>query len=88
MSMRRHAARVGTLGRTAAGLAVAMAALFTGCGGGGSERPPPELTQRERDSILAQSRLPHASGVGAALRAQDRATGANAGVDSIAASVP
>lgn len=30
-----------------------------------------ELTQRERDSLLAQSRIPGARGVGAAMRAAD-----------------
>lgn len=30
-----------------------------------------DLTQRERDSILAQSRIPGARGVGAAMRAAD-----------------
>jgi hypothetical protein len=30
-----------------------------------------ELTQRQRDSLLAQSRLPGARGVGAAMRAAD-----------------
>ena len=88
MSMRRHEARAEAPGHAIAGLAIAMATLLAGCGGGGDEQPDPELTQRERDSLIAQSRLPHASGVGAALRAQDRATDANARLDSIAASVP
>ena len=66
---------------------VIAAALLSGCGGEESQRAP-EPTEHQRDSVIAESRLPGASGVGAALRAQDRATAANARVDSIAASVP
>jgi hypothetical protein len=49
--------------------------------------PPPERTERERDSLIAGSRLPGAAGVGAAMRAQDRAAAANARIDSIAGSM-
>lgn len=87
MSVERFEARGGALRRTIVGMALAVSMLPAGCVGG-DERPAPELTQRERDSIIAQSRLPHASGVGAALRAQDRATAANARLDSIAGSLP
>lgn len=54
----------------------------------GAADEPPERTERERDSLIAQSQLPGAVGVGAALRAQDKANTTNAVVDSIARSVP
>ena len=42
------------------------------------------LTQRQRDSAVAASRLPGAGSVGAALRAQDSAARRNARLDSLA----
>ncbi|MGH7568920.1 MAG: hypothetical protein ACREL9_08130 [Gemmatimonadales bacterium] len=53
--------------------AVAGTALAFACGegGGGSAQAGDSLTQRQRDSILAQSRIPGARGVGAAMRAAD-----------------
>ena len=50
------------------------------------ESEAPERTERERDSLIAQSRLPGAAGVGAAMRAQDKASAVNAKIDSIARS--
>ena len=56
---------------------VLLLALAVGCGGGGSGGgasgggPGDTLTQRQRDSILAQSRIPGARGVGSAMRAAD-----------------
>ena len=44
-------------------------ALAAACGGAPAARDA--LTQRERDSILAQSRIPGARGVGAAMRVAD-----------------
>ena len=41
------------------------------------------LTRRERDSVLGASRLPGASGIRGALRAQDSAAAQNARADSI-----
>jgi hypothetical protein len=41
-------------------------------------------TERERDSILGASRLPGATGVRGALRAQDSAGAQNARLDSLA----
>jgi hypothetical protein len=52
------------------------------------ERPDePERTDRERDSLIAESRLPGAAGVGAAMRAQDKASATNVRLDSIAESI-
>lgn len=42
------------------------------------------MTQRQRDSVLAQSRLPGASGVGKAMRAADSAKARQAQLDSAA----
>ena len=73
--------------RATAGLvAGALVAVLAACGG--DEGEPPPRTDRERDSLIAQSALPHASGVGAALRAQDRAASVNSTLDSIAGTVP
>jgi hypothetical protein len=41
-------------------------------------------TERERDSIIGASRLPGATGVRGALRAQDSAAAQNARLDSVA----
>ena len=48
---------------------LALALTLAGCSGGGARDS--NLTQRERDSILAQSRIPGARGVGAAMRVAD-----------------
>ena len=64
---------------------VIAAALFTiGCAG--SDTPANNrdtMTQRQRDSVLAQSRLPGAQGVGRALSASDSVRARNAQLDSI-----
>jgi hypothetical protein len=46
-----------------------------------SKRP---ATERERDSVLGASRLPGATGVRGALRAQDSAAARNSRLDSVA----
>jgi hypothetical protein len=46
-----------------------------------SKRP---TSERERDSVLGASRLPGATGVRGALRAQDTAAAQNARLDSVA----
>jgi len=43
--------------------------MLAGCAG----KKPPERTERERDSLIAQSRLPGAAGVKAALKVSDSA---------------
>jgi hypothetical protein len=48
--------------------------LAAACSGGGSSQQTVNrdtLTQRQRDSILAQSKIPGASGVGRAMKAAD-----------------
>ncbi|MDH3732813.1 MAG: hypothetical protein OEU54_04730 [Gemmatimonadota bacterium] len=76
---------IGRVAQTGA-LVIVSALWSTACGG--TESEVPQRTDRERDSLIAQSALPHASGVGAALRAQDKGDAINARIDSIAKSVP
>jgi hypothetical protein len=60
-----------------------VATLLLGCS---SDRPANNrdtMTQRQRDSVLAQSGLPGAQGVGRALSASDSVRARNAQLDSI-----
>jgi len=59
--------------------------LVAGACGGSSDRNAnaDTLTQRQRDSIVAASKLPGAKAVGAALRASDAAAARAATLDSI-----
>jgi hypothetical protein len=55
-------------------VAAALALLAACSGSDGGSRPSVNrdtLSQRQRDSILAQSRIPGAAGVGRAMRAAD-----------------
>jgi len=67
------------------GLAVVV--VLAGCGKSNTQAKGPELTERQRDSILALQPLPGASVVGSALKASDREAGqaaaTNAAVDSL-----
>lgn len=53
-----------------------------------TEAERPERTDRERDSLIAESLLPGAQGVGGALRAQDTASARIRMLDSIARANP
>lgn len=66
-------------------LALALVSLSLGCG---SKGDPPQRTERERDSLVGQSRLPGARGVQGALNASDSAAARNARLDSVAAAAP
>ncbi len=60
--------------------------LLTACSGGKSAKSAAEgdsLTERQRDSILAQSRIPGASGVGKAMRAADSTNARIRATDSV-----
>jgi len=59
---------------------ILLVTVAAGCVG----RRPPERTERERDSIIGQSRLPGAAGVKGALKASDSAAARKARLDSIA----
>ena len=65
--------------------AIALCLLLAGCGGrSGSSRAADTLTERQRDSMLAGSRIPGARGVGAALRAADSTSARIRATDSAA----
>ena len=60
--------------------------LLTACGGQSqksSAAAGDSLTQRQRDSILAQSRIPGARGVGRAMSASDSISARVRAVDSV-----
>lgn len=69
-------------------LLVLLLAGATGCSGGEPDPEPAtaeELTRRQRDSIIGESRLPGAAGVRGALEASDAAAARAAAHDSAAA---
>lgn len=53
-----------------------------GCAPRDERKPAARKTERERDSVLGASKIPGASGVGAALRVSDSATARRAREDS------
>jgi hypothetical protein len=58
---------------------LALLLLVAACAGS----KPPARTERERDSLVAQSRLPGAAGVKATLKVSDSAAAKAARLDSI-----
>jgi hypothetical protein len=52
-------------------LLVVCAGCMLACGSGSDRSSADTLTQRQKDSILANSKIPGARGVGSALRASD-----------------
>ena len=61
--------------------------LVAACSSGKTAKSAAEgdsLTERQRDSILAQSRIPGASGVGKAMRAADSTNARIRATDSVA----
>jgi hypothetical protein len=69
-------------------LLVASLILVAACDGGSGaakQAARDSLTQRQKDSLTAQSALPGAKGVGGALAAQDSQASRNRALDSIAA---
>ena len=66
-------------------LTIALA-LLAACSGGKTAKSAAagdSLTERQRDSILAQSRIPGASGVGSAMRAADSTSARVRATDSV-----
>ena len=66
--------------------AVLFLLLLTACGGKpekSSAAPGDSLTERQRDSILAGSRIPGARGVGAAMRYADSTSAHIRATDSV-----
>jgi len=68
-------------------LGLVVMVVVTACGGGqsGTSRTAAgdSLTERQRDSILAKSRIPGASGVGRAMRAADSTSARIRATDSV-----
>lgn len=67
---------------------LALVSLLAACGGSGgaADRPAVNrdtLTQRQRDSILAGSRIPGASGVGKAQRVADSTSARAQAADTV-----
>jgi len=58
--------------------------LLTACGTGKSDQSTDTLTQRQKDSILANSKIPNARAVGNAMRAADSASTRAVRADSVA----
>ena len=70
-----------TSGRAIA-VAMLVASLLSAC----AKEPKParrEMTQRQRDSAIGESKLPGANGVRGALRAQDSIQARNRRLDSV-----
>jgi len=57
---------------------------LTACGSGKSDRSADSLTERQRDSILANSKIPNARAVGSAMRAADSTSAKIRRADSVA----
>ena len=65
--------------------AVACLALAMGCGSGKSDQTARDtLTERQKDSILANSKIPNARAVGSAMRAADSTSARVRQADSVA----
>ena len=63
---------------------LAIVLLVAACSDAGTKAAQkPEMTQRQRDSAIGESRLPGAQGVRGALKAQDSAQARNTRLDSI-----
>lgn len=66
-------------------IALLLPTLLAGCGGGsGKAGARDTLTERQRDSILAQSQIPGATGVGRAMKAADSTSARIRATDSVA----
>lgn len=67
-------------------IAALIPVLLAACGGGhsGASAARDTLTERQRDSILAQSRIPGAAGVGRAMKAADSTSARIRATDSVA----
>jgi hypothetical protein len=76
------------MNRTLAWIPLGLALTAGACGGGRSGKAGTAagdtLTERQRDSILAKSRIPGAAGVGSALRAADSTNARIRATDSVA----
>ena len=62
--------------------AAACVVLLVACGGDKADENKPQLTEREKDSVLAGSRIPGAKAVGRAMTSADSAAARQARLDS------
>lgn len=72
-------------------LATLLALGAVACSGGGSSQQTinrDTLSQRQKDSILAQSKIPGARGVGSAMRAADSTSARVHAADTVGDTVP
>lgn len=74
--------------RWTAGTLLLGLSLLAGCGAKRAEPPRQPLSARARESALAKSGLPGATGIGSALRVSDSSAARQRRVDSIAGAVP
>lgn len=66
-------------------IALLLPALLAGCGGApGKAGASDTLTERQRDSILAHSQIPGATGVDRAMKAADSTSARIRATDSVA----
>ncbi len=65
-------------------LSVVALCLTIACGSGQSDQSRDTLTQRQKDSILANSKIPNARAVGRAMTAADSASARALRADSVA----
>lgn len=70
--------------KVAVALAVAVLAACAGSESETAQNRRDTMTKRQRDSVLAQSQLPGARGVGMAMKAADSAAARRARLDSAA----
>jgi hypothetical protein len=61
-----------------------LAIALTACGSGKSDQATDSLTERQHDSILANSKIPNARAVGSAMRAADSTSAGIHRADSVA----
>ncbi len=66
-------------------LFVIVAGICTACG---AKAKPAPLTERQRDSVIGESKLPGATGVRGAMRLSDSQAARNARFDSISRQQP
>ena len=78
--------RLSAISRQLSALGLSSAVLLAACGGGkgGTSRTSTDtLTERQRDSILSQSRIPGASAVGKAMNVADSSSARVRAADTI-----
>ena len=65
-------------------LLLVVVVVLSACGAGKSDQSADTLTQRQKDSILANSKIPNARAVGSAMRAADSTSARVLRADSVA----